>query len=591
MDLTPARIEVEVDGRVWVAAPDVGPVAVGPLEVSIGRDGRATSWTVANRADEAVALRSVAVVHRVGDVRGPLRMYRQGYQSWSRSGVATFGIDHDPTATPGVLEFVQGVHHADPRAARPGELRSEWVTVLQDDEGPWLAGFLSGVDHDGTWRLRRGEPGAPPGGGEREEVELWAEAFVGGAVLAPGEARDLHPFTVGEGGEGRSASELLAGWAAAAGAANRARVSAPYQVGWCSWYHYFHGITEEALRANLARAAEWPFDVFQLDDGYQAAIGDWLSTDDTFPSTIDQLATAIAAEGRRPGIWIAPFIAAPDSEVARLHPEWVARHTDGSPLYGMVNPEWGGGEGGLMYALDTTHPEVLDHLASVASDLVDAGFTYLKLDFTFAPSFPGRWVDPSRTPAQRVRAGYEAIRRGAGEDTFLLACGAPLSQVVGVVDGNRIGSDVDPSWELRPERDHLPGYGTNQPSTRNAYANTVTRAFMHRQLWLNDPDCLMLRTEETAMSAEAVATWAHAVGVSGGMALVSDDLALLGPEARLLLDDVVAIGRVVDDAARAGAVPVSADLMDHEIPAKLAAAGYELVVDPADGTSTLRRPA
>jgi alpha-galactosidase len=588
MDLTPARLEVEVDGRTWVAAADAGTAAAGPLELSIGRDGRATSWAVANRADEPVAVRSVALVHDVTAVRGPLRMYRQGYQSWSRSGVATFGTDRDPTATPGVLEFVQGVHHADARAARPGELRSEWVTVVQDDEGPWLAGFLSGVDHDGTWRLRRSE--ADTTRGEETQAELWAEAFLGGAVLAPGEERGLHPFTIGEGGAGRPASELLAGWAAAAGAVNRARVSATYQVGWCSWYHYFHGITEAALRANLSLAAEWPFDVFQLDDGYQAAIGDWLATDDTFPSTVDQLAAAIAAEGRRPGIWIAPFIVAPDSEVARLHPDWVARHPDGSPLYGMVNPEWGGGEGGLMYALDTTRADVLDHLASVARDLVAAGFTYLKLDFTFAPSFPGVFSDPTRTPAQRVRAGYEAIRRGAGEDTFLLACGAPLSQVVGVVDGNRIGADVDPSWELRAEHDDLPGYGPTRPSTRNAYANTVTRAFMHRRLWLNDPDCLMLRTSETAMTPAAARTWAHAVGVSGGMALVSDDLALLGPEARDLLDDVVAIGRAVDDAARAGAVPVSADLMDHEIPTTLAAAGYELVVDPADGTSRLHRP-
>jgi alpha-galactosidase len=582
MDLSPVRTEVEVEGRVWVAGADAGAVPVGPLEVVIERNGRATSWTVANRSDRGVVVRSVAVVHRVHDVRGALRMYRQGYQSWSRSGVATFGADRDPTATPGVLESVQGVHHADPRAARPGELRSEWVTVLQDDEGPWLAGFLSAVDHDGTWRLRVGES---------DDVELSAEAFLGGAVLAPGEERALHPFTVGEGGEGRPASALLAGWAAAAGAANRARVSAPYQVGWCSWYHYFHGITEDALRANLARANDWPFEVFQLDDGYQSAIGDWLTTDDTFPSEIDQLAATIAAEGRRPGIWIAPFIAAPDAEVARLHPEWVARHSDGSPLYGLVNPEWGGGEGGRMYALDTTHPAVLDHLASVARDLVDAGFTYLKLDFTFAPSFPGVWADPSRTPAQRVRAGYEAIRRGAGDDAFLLACGAPLGQVVGVVDGNRIGSDVAPSWALRPHHDQLPGYDTNQPSTRNAYANTVTRAFMHRNLWLNDPDCLMLRTAETAMSPEAARTWAHAVAVSGGMALVSDDLALLGADARAVLDDVVVIGRAVDAAARRGSVPVSEDLMDHEIPRHLAAAGHELVVDPDDGTSILRRPA
>ena len=44
----------------------------------------------------------------------------------------------------------------------------------------------------------------------------------------------------------------------------------------------------------------------------------------------------------------------------------------------------------------------------------------------------------------------------------------------------------------------------------------------------------MLRTSETQMSAEAVHTWAHAVAVSGGMALVSDDLGLLGDDARVV---------------------------------------------------------
>jgi hypothetical protein len=57
----------------------------------------------------------------------------------------------------------------------------------------------------------------------------------------------------------------------------------------------------------------------------------------------------------------------------------------------------------------------------------------------------GVWRDRSLTPAQRVRAGYDAIRRGAGDDTFLLGCGAPQGACIGVVDGMRIGPDVAPA--------------------------------------------------------------------------------------------------------------------------------------------------
>ena len=36
-------------------------------------------------------------------------------------------------------------------------------------------------------------------------------------------------------------------------------------------------------------------------------------------------------------------------------------------------------------------PEVLEHLESVAAELVRLGFTYLKLDFTFSSTFRGAY--------------------------------------------------------------------------------------------------------------------------------------------------------------------------------------------------------
>jgi hypothetical protein len=120
-----------------------------------------------------------------------------------------------------------------------------------------------------------------------------------------------------------------------------------------------------------------------------------------------------------------------------------------------------------------------------------------------------------------VRAGFDAVRRGAGDDAFLLGCGVPLSNVVGVVDGNRIGADVAPSWNTVNFETAAPGYERALPATVHSWQNTLARSFLHRKLWLNDPDCLMLRQSETQMTPAAVRTWAHAVAVSGGMALVS----------------------------------------------------------------------
>ena len=567
--------------RVEVRATEPGALVVDPT-VAPG----SVTWSVANQGDRPMSVDGVAVVWRVLDHRPPLRFFRHGYQSWSPCGVATFGVDRDPSRTPGARSLVVAMHHADPAVARPDELRSELVTALRDDAGSVVVtGFVEGAEHDGTFRLREGVGG---------EVELWAEAYLGGAELGPGESRVLHPIWSAD-GEG-DPSPLLEAWAAAAGVAARARAAAPYQVGWCSWYQYFWNVTEADLRANLARCPDWGFDVVQLDDGYQPAIGDWTATNADFPSDLDALAAAIRATGATPGLWLAPFLAGPGSALAAAHPDWFARHApSGTPLAGMVNAGWapyGATADGVVHVLDTTRPEVLDHLTEVAAALVAAGFPYLKLDFTYAPSLPGRYADPTRTPAQRVRAGFDAIRRGAGDNAFLLGCGAPLGAVIGAVDGMRIGPDVAPWWEPLAGADKPPGYEGAEPATVNAWRATLARAFLHRRLWLNDPDCLLLRTTDSALGAAAVEAWAWAVGLSGGMALVSDDLALLGTDARALFDDVVACGRAADDAARApGGHPARCpDLLDRPTPTRLKSGARELVGDPDRALAVLHGP-
>jgi hypothetical protein len=96
----------------------------------------------------------------------------------------------------------------------------------------------------------------------------------------------------------------------------------------------------------------------------------------------------------------------------------------------------------------------------------------------------------------------------------------------------------------------------------------------------------MLRTERTELSAEAAHTWARAIGLSGGLALVSDDLSLLDDAAREVLAETVELGRASDNDARKGAPPVVPDLLDTAVPTTITATGHTLVTDVATGTST-----
>lgn len=549
--------------------PEPGRYDVGPVAVEVADAGPDLQWSVHAPPSAPVALDAVALVWDGGPAGADPRLFVNGYQSWSPTHAMRLGVDEDPSRVPIPLPLVRAAFHADPGVARPGELRSEQVTVLAVGGAPLRCiGFTGGEQHSGTVRVRIVD----------SRVEVCAEAWLGGAVLDPGTSRTLHPITVEDGDD---ASMLLESWAAHVGAVAHARVASPFLVGWCSWYEYFEHVSERALRDNLALADAWPFDVFQLDDGYQRAIGDWLATNDRFPSGVDGVADAIAAAGRTPGIWLAPFLAAPDSEVARRHPEWLARAADGDGFaIGMFNEPWGG----VMAALDTTRPEVLEHLRATAAALVDAGYRYLKLDFTFSAAMPGRYADPTRTPAERVRAGYDAVRRGAGDDVFVLGCGAPLGAVVGSVDGMRIGADVAPWWTAPPGRgEQQPGYEDSTPATRNAFVNTCTRSFMHRRLWVNDPDCVMLRHDGTQLDESAARAWGQTVGCSGGLVLVSDDLARLGPDERRALDAIIDRGRAADAGSLDRNPPRCDGLLDPAGPSGLAGSGGRTHVDLATG--------
>jgi alpha-galactosidase len=559
---TRLRVRLTDEAPIEVPAPRPGSYDVGPLTVLLDGDNTQLRWSVTAR--EPVSIDAIAFVWDAGAAGEAPRLFSQGYQSWSPARTLRLGIDADPSQDARVGSLLRSAFHADPTPTAPGELRSEQVAIIaRAGEAHVCVGFVAGERHAGTVRAWL----------DNERVALAAEAWLGGARLTPDTPLALHAVRAQTGDD---ATDLLDAWASEVGTAAGARVAAPFVAGWCSWYQYFHDVTEREIRANLSRSDEWPFDVFQLDDGFQHAIGDWLRPNTRFPGGIDTLAADISASGRTPGIWIAPFLAAPESDVTASHPEWLVRAPRHDTFaIAMHNEPWGG----AMAMLDTTRPDVLEHLERTANALVAMGYRYLKLDFTFAPAMRGRFADSSQTPAQRVRAGYDAIRRGAGPDTYILACGAPIGAVVGAVDAMRIGADVAPAWSTR----QTGGYAATTPATQHAFVNTCTRSFMHRRLWANDPDCVMLRTSDTQLSEDAARMWAKTVGCSGGLVLLSDDLARLDSAALAQLHEVIELARVVDADAQHGRPPRADGLLDPSGPHGLISTAGRVRVDRTSG--------
>ena len=273
----------------------------------------------------------------------------------------------------------------------------------------------------------------------------------------------------------------------------------PAPTVWCSWYRYFLDVTEADILENLEEigAHELPVDVVQIDDGWQSGIGDWTTLSGRFTS-LPRLVDRIRAGGRRAGIWVAPFIAGTDSDLARDHPDW---------LLGDAGYNWDQDLRGI----DLTHPGARDHLWHAFRELRDAGFDYYKLDFLYGGAHPGRrHEDVSEVAA--YRSGLELIRDAVGPDAYLLGCGAPILPSVGLVDAMRVSPDTfhvdaqDGSRGLRGEM------------------ATTARAWQHGRLWVNDPDCLVAR-RSFALREQ----WAQVIDRYGGLRSSSDRIAELDP--------------------------------------------------------------
>ena len=272
---------------------------------------------------------------------------------------------------------------------------------------------------------------------------------------------------------------------------------------WCSWYHYFEHVSQDDIEENLAAIGELELDieVVQIDDGYQAEIGDWLVLSERFAS-LEDIVGRIRGAGRRAGIWVAPFLVGERSATAREHPDWLV---PGTPAH----DGWGGQQ---LRALDTTHPGAEAYLREVFGTFRDLGIDYFKIDFIYAGAMEGPRADGGITGPEAYRHGLRTIREAIGPDSYLLGCGAPILPSVGLVDAMRVGPDIGHHFEPLDE-------DLSQPSQRAAAQNSRWRAWQQGRFWTNDADCLVAGSH-----VERREDWAEVVERYSGLRASSDRL-------------------------------------------------------------------
>jgi Melibiase len=249
-------------------------------------------------------------------------------------------------------------------------------------------------------------------------------------------------------------------------------------VGWCSWFAFLDRITEaDMLRTADVLAdvlAPFGYEYVQMDDGYQRGTGLpelWLEANEKFPHGLGYLASYIRRKGLKPGIWTNAAFG--QTEFAEKHKNWFVLDGEGKVAEG----NW------IRHILDASVPEALDRVVRpVYRGLRVDGFEYFKVDAlrhlryegynAFSDYFLKKGLDVTTV----YRAYVQAVRDVIGRDFFMLGCWGVRPELVGLIDGCRLGTD---------------GFSFAGLSQYNSFNNVV---------WRNDPDHIELSAAEAYRS-------------------------------------------------------------------------------------------
>jgi alpha-galactosidase len=494
--------------------------AAGAEDVELVREwkGSLCRPRLVNRGKKPVRIKEVVLFHLPLDLPGETALYGEGAQMLSQTG--------GTLARPADLgHYTDRKHYKLPQPADATTVYG-LLTLSPPRADHLLLAFTSCRRFISQFHVRRGSV----------EAVLHTE----GLSLPPGESWDLEEFLFAS---GPRRPELLAALGRRL-AENHPPLRFPsVPAGWCSWYCFGPRVTAQQVLDNLdviARSIPG-LRYIQIDDGYQAAMGDWLETGPAFGGGVQAVLKKIRAKGFEPAIWVAPFIAEANSKVFKDHPDWFIRGEDGKPLRS-DRVSFGGWRKGPWYALDGTHPEAQKHLEKVFRTMRQSwGCTYFKLDANFWGALHGgRFHDPRATRVEAYRRGMEAIRRGAG-DAFLLGCNHPIWPSLGLLHGSRSSMDIKRTWQRFVE----------------VARENLSRNWQNGRLWWNDPDCVVLTGNLSDHEFQFHATAAYA---TGGMVLSGDDLTRIAPARlamlRKLLPPTSVPAAFEDEGLRVGVIPL-----------------------------------
>lgn len=139
-------------------------------------------------------------------------------------------------------------------------------------------------------------------------------------------------------------------------------------------------ITQEEVIHAIDQAAEFGAEIFYIDASWYAppngnwysTVGDWEVRTERYPDGLKPFRDRVHAKGMLWGLWMEPERIGAESQIAKKHPDWLAKNYTGKS-------EWGG-------LLDLAKPEVAQHVESqIIRVIEDYQLDMFRLDFNTHP--------------------------------------------------------------------------------------------------------------------------------------------------------------------------------------------------------------
>ncbi len=299
-----------------------------------------------------------------------------------------------------------------------------------------------------------------------------------------------------------------------------------FWTGWSTWDFYRQAFIPADVETNIEALKKLNVkgNIIQLDGGWWKQRGDYFDVRDNIPGGIKGIIEKIHKAGYKAGLHLDGSRVSKAATVVKDHPDYFL-HTEKGDLL-EIGKDVVTKDPLLLW--DFSNPGAREYIKRVMKNARDNWKAdYFKIDFLRQGLIKGVSKLPV-TNLERFRMGINAMKEGFG-DVYFLACSSNFGSMIGLSDADRTGGDIQPNYE----------------AVKTRVQHTAASYYLHPKIFNLDPDYLVLRSKEESnerdgkkpsLNYDEAAMWANYVSIYGNARFESDNIPLLKPEKKVLIE-------------------------------------------------------